>query len=95
MLDIQVDGIWCPKCKTLHPTLYWHDKYDDWLKNKKERHPSICEKFGINIDYLHGLSIVECETSNCIVCGAKTNYADEETGNPVCSDECKYNSKNI
>ena len=37
MINCVLDGIWCPKCKTLHPTLYWHNKYNDYLLNRKEQ----------------------------------------------------------
>lgn len=27
MLNMIDDGVWCDKCKTFHPTLFWHKKY--------------------------------------------------------------------
>lgn len=95
MVDIQIDGVWCPKCKTLHQTLYWHEKYNDWLIRRKEKHPEICKRFGINTYYLDDMDVIECNTSKCVICGEETNYIDKQTGKPVCSDECKYNNRNI
>ena len=95
MVDIQIDGIWCPKCKTLHQTLYWHEKYNDWLMKRKEKHPEICKRFGINTNYLEGMPVIESKNGKCVVCGCNTDYVDKETGLSVCSDECRYNISNI
>ena len=29
MLNMIDDGVWCNKCKTFHPTLFWHEKYGE------------------------------------------------------------------
>ena len=95
MVNVEIDGVWCPKCKTFHPTLYWHEKYNDWLVNRKNKHPEICKRFKINTHYLDGMDVSECMSSKCVVCGDITNYTDKQTGDPVCSDECKYNNRKI
>ena len=95
MIDIEIDGVWCPKCKTLHPTLYWHEKYDNWLVKRKEKHPEICQRFGINTNYLDGMSVIESKGGKCVVCGCDTDYADKKTRVSVCSDECRYNILDI
>ena len=45
--------------------------------------------------YLDDMDVIECNTSKCVICGEETNYIDKQTGRPVCSDECKYNNRNI
>ena len=30
MICIEPDGIWCKKCQKMHPTLFWHEKYNDY-----------------------------------------------------------------
>ena len=37
MIKIEIDGIWCKKCQELHPTLFWHEKYNDYELNRKEK----------------------------------------------------------
>lgn len=35
MVNIEIDGIYCPKCNDLHPTLSWHEKYIDYLNENQ------------------------------------------------------------
>lgn len=35
-VDIEIDGFWCKKCEELHPTLYWHEKFDEYLRNRRK-----------------------------------------------------------
>lgn len=34
-IDIEIDGVYCPKCNDLHPTLMWHNKYNNYLNKDK------------------------------------------------------------
>ncbi|MBQ4087660.1 MAG: hypothetical protein IJC78_05375 [Clostridia bacterium] len=106
---IEIDGIYCQKCNTLHPTLFWHEKYDDYI-NQSDYIDSITEaykRFGTIIsnegayknfvEYLLTLEIDKIETEGkCVVCSAKTSFINKRTNHYVCSDVCKYtdNSEN-
>ena len=37
MICCDSDGIWCPKCRQMHPSLYWHEAYTDYLLDRKEK----------------------------------------------------------
>lgn len=90
MVDIIVDGIYCSKCNDMHPSLFWHEKYNDYLSNRKKSHKKICKKFGIKTHYLNGLNLKKCKSGKCVICGCMTNYKDTRTKKYICSNECKY-----
>ena len=91
-----MDGIWCPKCRDFHPTLMWHDKYDDylaekvqrehWEKMKRER-PQMVGDAALTLNRISGVA-ERGDTGPCVVCGCRTHFVVEETGERVCSDEC-------
>lgn len=97
MINCEIDGIWCPKCKELHPTLYWHQKYNDYLLNRREVFEENKKKrpklFG-DAEYTDSLFMKELEESSemgkCVCCEGETFFKNTKTGNFVCSDECKY-----
>ncbi len=103
-IDIEVDGIYCSKCNKLHPTLFWHEKYCNYLDKEKwiENHQKTIHKFlniydGVidcNLAYKKELTIRNLFLSNvegnCVICGCKTIFVNSKTNNYVCSDECKY-----
>ena len=96
MINVQIDGIWCKKCQQIHPTLFWHEKYDNyelnrkvkWLENMKKHFPN--EKLEYK-DTLYIKDLEECNNiGSCIICGTKTHFKHTTTKNYICSDECKY-----
>ncbi len=104
MIDIVPDGVPCKKCNTMHPTLYWHKLYDDYMKIEKDYIVYIKElykKFGEEIsddkalnnyyEHMETLNLVYCEKAGrCAVCKTNTHYKHIKTQNFVCSDKCKY-----
>lgn len=97
MINCVLDGIWCPKCKTLHPTLYWHNKYNNYLLNRKEQFEEIKKqrpqllKDAKYIDTLPSKNLEEEKIEgNCIICNSKTFFKSTLTNHYICSDECKY-----
>ena len=100
MITCEIDGIWCPKCRELHPTLMWHEKYNDYELNRKERFEENKRKrpnLFKDAKYVDNLYIKELEEmkeqGNCIVCNDLTYFKDLKLGNYVCSDECKYKNR--
>lgn len=108
-ISVEINGIFCPKCNTLHPTLFWHEKYDDYIAETKyiEKLINAHERFELTIGkddaqrnflgYLETLEIKKTKSTNkCVNCSAKTSFKNKKTNNYVCSDECKYadNQKN-
>ena len=97
MINFESEGIYCSKCNDLHPTLMWHDKYDDYLMNRKERWEENKEKrpqlFG-SAEYTDSLAIKgleECTSAgSCMICSTDTHFISVKTGHYVCSDECLY-----
>lgn len=102
-IDIEIDGIYCPKCKQMHPTLYWHDKYDSYLNFSlwKETYSISLSRFGkaaipevVVKEYENCLRIRDLQLSEkrrqCIICSHETLFVNRETNNAVCSDECQY-----
>ena len=79
MICIEPDGIWCKKCQKMHPTLFWHEKYNDYELSRKERW----------FESIKGLKQEEQE-GNCVICNTPTFFKTIETDNYVCCDECKY-----
>ena len=102
-IDIEIDGVYCPKCNDLHPTLMWHKKYNDYL-NKDEwiqEYKEALLRFKLEIsdteaieryyEHIEALDIIQKDYSGeCIVCSTLTSFINKKTGNFVCSDECKY-----
>ena len=105
-VSIEIDGIYCPKCNTLHPTLFWHEKYDEYINQSDYIHKIIkaYERFGETIsnedayknftEYLLAKEIDKTKTEGrCVVCSAKTSFINKGTNHYVCSDECQYTDK--
>lgn len=96
MINIEIDGIWCPKCREMHPSLFWHNKYNDYLKDRKERYYKNLERFykEKNLipefeDNLERLGLCETVEGKCVICRSLTNFKSIETGNYICCNECK------
>lgn len=98
MVNVVLDGIWCKKCQDLHPTLMWHEKYNDYeLRNDDIEETKIRKRFP-DYDYrtnrTKSLKIKELsisiEKKPCIICKDLTYFVNTKTNNYVCSDECKY-----
>ena len=102
MITCEIDGIWCPKCRKMHPTLFWHDKYKDYELNRKENFEENKKKRPLlfkNSEFIDNLSSKNLEQmqmeDNCIICGTKTFFKDITTQHYVCCDECKYEDEKI
>ena len=94
-VNVVIDGIFCNKCNVMHPTLYWHEKYNDYLPKRKEKHAMLAEKYGVTTHYLSALGLMEATTEvECVICGAPTNYKSVDNNGYVCCDECRYKNKN-
>ena len=103
MVDIELDGFYCKKCKELHPTLFWHELYDEYIKTEKDfvlDIKQISERFGNKItdkeaaklyqEYRTSFGVEFCDNSKkCIVCGTNTHYKIIGTDKFVCSNKCK------
>ena len=97
MICIEPDGIWCKKCQKMHPTLFWHDKYNDYELFRKEQWIKSMKSFIENVnedDYIDSLPIKGLKEENiegkCIICNSSTFFKTIKTNNYVCCDECKY-----
>jgi len=96
-VNVIIDGVPCSKCGKLHPTLSWHDKYDDYLLDRKTKWDEAKAKrpqLFKNAVYkdkleLYGLKEKE-EQGKCEVCGCMTYFVNVTTNHYVCSKECKY-----
>lgn len=103
MINIELDGIYCPKCNDLHPTLNWHEKYDDYLTediwtesylralkrfSEKSSPQELHERYESNLKSL-GI-IISGNKEPCSICGEYTEFVNVETNHYVCSDECRY-----
>ena len=97
-ISIELDGFYCPDCNDFHPTLMWHERYDDyatretrfadWQKNKEER-PALFRDAVFQESVAH-LGVAEHDNpAPCIVCECQTHFADANTGGRICSAECK------
>lgn len=102
-IDVEIDGIYCPKCHELHPTLHWHDKYEEYLERNQwiRSHKKAVERFKISLspeqlskaydDHLGVLGLILDEThGECVVCANHTHFRHAVTGHFLCSDECMY-----
>ena len=104
MIDIEIDGIYCKKCNDLHPTLFWHDLYDDYIESEGDyicRMKNLAKIFdgGLTEDEVIKLyykkmadkELVFCSNAEeCAVCKTKTHYMHTKTKCFVCSDKCRY-----
>lgn len=96
-INVVIDGIYCKRCNDLHPTLYWHNKYDDYLLDRREKWEKDKKKrpklYG-NVEYndpLPTYGLKQEETRGpCVICGYETFFKSLETDEYVCSNECKY-----
>ena len=96
-IDIELDLFPCNKCNDWHPALRWHDKYDDYLRNRQERwaklkkeRPTLFQEAKYH-DILPALNLIESEYPNkCYICGCATSFISRDTRHPVCSEECRY-----
>ena len=102
-INIETDGIYCDKCNCLHPTLFWHNKYDDYLikEDRVENLKKYLEKHNIklSIDQLEDefnslFKVKKIKLSrikgSCIMCGKKTKFKNLINSQYICSDECFY-----
>lgn len=97
MVNVYIDGIWCNDCRRMHPTLKWHQKYNEYELNRKEKweeekakRPSLFNDAEYE-DTLSVKGLIENESEQpCIICGHDTYFSNIKTGNYVCSDKCKY-----
>ena len=96
MIFCDIDGIWCPKCRQMHPSLYWHKAYNDYLLDRKQKWEENKKKrpnlFG-NAEYtdlLPRMGLIEEEDEGeCCICKRQTFFKDINTKKYVCSNECK------
>ena len=97
VINIICDGFYCKACNDFHPTLKWHEKYDEYLLDRKEqwemnkkKRPNLFK----NAIYVDSLNVHELEEERiqekCFICGNKTHFKNILTGHYVCSNECKY-----
>ena len=99
MINVKLDGIYCKECNTLHPTLFWHKKYNDYELNREENYHKMMIKHFPNIEYtykdnLYIKNLEETkELNECVICKTLTYFKHISTNNYVCSDECKYKDK--
>lgn len=105
-IGIIIDGIYCPKCRELHPTLFWHEKYDDYKDTKPEEvwikeHIMRARVYGFNCTKEQARLLYREEkrrspvcrmekAGKCAVCAYPTRFIHKATGRFVCSDECRY-----
>lgn len=107
--EVASDGYYCEKCGGVHPTPFWHDSYDEYLKPIEEYIPFIKELYknhgeksissdeDASAEYYEYMKALELErrdeAGRCAVCGTETHYRHTQDGLYVCSDKCKYNKK--
>lgn len=100
MVNVIIDGIWCDKCKEMHPYLFYHEKFDDYELNRKEQWEKSINKHFSNehIEYVDTLPMKGLKEENtpgkCIICNTLTHFKNLETDHYVCSNECKIKDKN-
>ena len=107
MLNIEIDGFYCKECNDIHPTLYWHKIYDEYMKTKEEAIPyykKVFARLGETVTdddalflYYKNMTICGLEYSEkngkCVICGTRTHYMLIDTNKYICSDKCKYQAK--
>lgn len=103
MITVEIDGVYCKRCNDMHPTLCWHEKYDELLdfKSHIETYKRASERFKISFtdakleelykDKLRRRGVkIEEKPGCCSVCSCETKFINIESNAYVCSDECKY-----
>ena len=106
MIDIILDGFYCKKCKEMHPTLFWHEKYNDYETKDIEEFKKKIQRFGSfpnEIEYItkfkESLAIKGLEKCDelgyCYICNYETFFKSTRSGHFICSNECKYKDNNI
>lgn len=109
MLCTEEGGFYCDKCRKVHPSLYWHEIYDEYLKSPEEYIPFVKEmtkRFADGAilsdkeamedyeEYMKILELEKCkEAGACSFCGTKTHYKHTPTNLYVCSDKCKHKAR--
>lgn len=98
---VDIDGIWCKKCQKMHPTLMWHEKYNDYELDRYEKWKKMIDKHFPNLkdgdvypEFKDSLSVKGLKENNekgvCIICKTPTYFKSLKTDEFVCCDECKY-----
>lgn len=98
-INIEIDGVYCPRCNDLHPTLLWHERYDnyakaeirlaEWQRARAERSLLFgdCDPPAVSSACF---GVVENDRkAPCVMCGVTTCFTDEESGERVCCAECR------
>lgn len=101
MVCVEIDGIYCPKCRDFHPTLYWHRKYNEYLMPSQcyKSHRAARARFGAKTsdeecqaDYQQRLEWKKINyienAGTCVICSTTTNFMVVDRGEYICSDEC-------
>lgn len=101
MICCEIDGIYCPKCREFHPSLYWHEKYNEYLMPNQcyERYRAARARFGAETsdeecqaDYQLRLKLKKINymenKGTCVICSTITNFAGVDRGEYICSDKC-------
>ena len=97
----EIDGVWCNSCKQFHPTLMWHEKYNNYLLDRKEKWEKMIKKHfpDENVKYIDKIIALgldeDKDIHKCIICESDTNFKNVKTGNFVCCDKCKYEDLGI
>ena len=103
MIDIEIDGFYCEKCKEMHPMLFWHELYEEYIKAENDfiaDIKKISKRFGNKItndeagklyhEHICSLGIEICDNpQKCVVCGTNTHYKIIGTDKFICSNKCK------
>lgn len=98
MITVYDDGVWCKKCNKFHPTLMWHEKYNNYELNRREEWEKSIEKhfpmYKDTAEFIDSLPIKglmeDSVEGECEICKDKTFFRELTTKKYVCSDECKY-----
>lgn len=101
-VNVEIDGIFCKKCNEMHPSMYWHEAFENYLNEEEwvqtymrtlqrfQQAPSMERAKSEYAEMLevHGICHL-CEEGVCFVCGRETSFIDGNTIRYVCSEECK------
>lgn len=103
VINVEIDGVYCKKCNTMHTNLFWHDKYNElfieniWSDqhiNALKRFGIVCTKHRAKMEYSYTLCVKGIREvskyNDCMVCGEKTRFKNILTDHFICSDECRY-----